>query len=300
MKKLPILLCISLIITSCAPVIKVFHKDNSKKGRSKVKGIPFYTQKGIIKQETHYLFTYKEVTFTERTIEAKPKETRLANRRVDASTDFTTILQKVDMLDEVPLAKRTLLKTDIIDLVNQMQKKEINKLTSTDVTPVGNFWKFDSYIDYSNPYYINGSMPWFGTASLTQKINDKGTLSEVSATTDSQIDDLIGTLSGLASPISNVKIAKISAEDQEDEDQNSVDKMWELKIIEKGFLYTFFKTVCNGTCAEYGQQKKFTPIEFDLDGHFKRINYPVSAAKPKEEDKSAIKVNGSIVLPKKK
>lgn len=167
-------------------------------------------------------------------------------------------------------------------------------------------------IDYNNTYYLNANMPYFGSATLTQKLSEKGILTETTATADNQIDELVSSLgaiaTGVAAPLSSVKVAEIEADKDELQDTEAFGTpvtlpetkpvVYKLIIQEKGYLYTFTKTLCSSPCEI---PKDPTAIPFDpVNGFYSRIDWPSTSSEPKKEEPKnpTIGISGSIILPK--
>ena len=160
---------------------------------------------------------------------------------------------------------------------------------------ISNSLKPEVVVDYATKYYLNSRIPWFGTASVSQKLAANGTLTEASSTVDSQLDELAGIAAGLVTPLSNVKIAEIQKDSPPFIEGGAVS--YRLKVTEIGFLYTFTRILCENSCNLSGLEAE--PIKPDLvKGNYSRVPWPVTLAETKpKENKPTINVSGSIQLP---
>jgi len=99
MKNLFILLTGCILLSSCLTTVGV-HREDKKVKMKKVKGIPFYTQKGIIEQETQYLYKWKEITFIRVDAGAKEKNTILEKNRFPFNSSLAVLREKVLSLND--------------------------------------------------------------------------------------------------------------------------------------------------------------------------------------------------------
>jgi hypothetical protein len=294
MRTFPLLLLL-IFFSSCVSVISV-KKDSNEK----VAGIPFYIQKQVINQETKYLYNWLEITLYEEEVAEKSQPQPIITLRVLSDEAVKQEIAKYNF-------KENPSKEDLIQLMQTLNSFEQATLNPTDLSAiklVSNKWAIETIVDYSTKYYLNSKMPWFGTSSLTQKLSANGTLSEATSTVDSQLDELATALSGLATPLASIKVAKIASVSDIDADAKAlkdakapkggdkqVEMKYTLKVEEKGHVYTFRKT------HDYsGISTNYSPIKFNVDTtNFERTNWP--ATEVKEDDKPTIKVSGSIQLP---
>lgn len=288
-------------LTSCKTLkISSDIKKNDKE-YVKVKGIPFYIQKQVIHQQTAYLYDWLEISLIEEKTEGNKKvSTLLYNGRIEKGQDDS--LREIDELISDKEKKK------IVSAVKNLNKVNDKNINSCNVFLVNNNWKKAVVIDYDNKYYLNGNMPWFGTATLTQKLNENGTLSESSVTTDSQVDELAAAIIGLATPLASVEVAEIGKEIAEIPSEFTEEAIkefmndiytkenskptYKLVIKEKGYLYSFTEEFA----SNYKPNK---PLEFNLNsGNYIRINWPLSTVKKEKSDKKNIDVSATIGLPK--
>ncbi len=326
MKNYIIVLFSALVLSSCAPSIRVY------KETKKQKGIPFYVHKEITEQSTQYLYKWYEVKFVKIEKLDKAKETVLIERKVSKTDEgqLDTIRDIVLSLSDstqiqaqkasLAIVKSLAGLTKVLDQPSDL-KKELDT--------VSNNWATKTVVDYSTKYYLNSNMPWLGSSTLSQKLSENGTLSEATSTTDSQVDELITAAVGIATPLSSITVARIQAEPAasaametvSDEiksfiKSNSGENLfkdlelpskieYQLRIQDKGYLYTFKSIICDFNCDQFDWKGGSTRMEIPVipfnisSGNYTRTVYPPTPGK-KTDDKSTIKVSGDIKLPDSK
>lgn len=308
---------LTILFSSCARTLSV-----SRSG--KVKGIPFYTQKAIILQETKYLYDWKVLTLIKKVGEEKVKVTPIVQVRIKSDEDLTALEAAVNALNKEGATENDL--QGVTDEIKQLKQVSLHSDDIDSDNIIGNKWSSKMIVDYSRTFYLNSKLPWFGTSTVSQKLASNGTLSEASGTIDSQIDELAGVVAGLATPLASVKVAEIENEVTPSvvEEISTIEAFgnfdrkslelendflmamisnlskeivrYELKVEEKGYIYTFSKTY-----EFHDSDKANTPISFDLgNGNYTRENWPQNKKEPKKEDKPTINVSGSIQLPEEK
>ena len=296
-------------------------------------GIPFYSQKQIVKQKTKYLYDWQEISFLkEEKKDNKTVETILFTLRIKKAQDLKKVYVALDNLNSAPNTSNVKgsIKIKVADVIEEIKALTKVTLTSNSINTtnvIENSAKKIVVVDYTKPYYLNANMPWFGNATLSQKINTNGTLAESTSTTDSQLDELATAAVAIATPISNFRIAELPFKfDTEEEVEEMIEESmlkgkinsyikngksapffkalkenmqtnytYKIKLSEKGYIYTFSKDIemTNASQAD-------TPIAFNLTtGNYTRENWPTIAKKAKKEDKKTIDVSAQIGLPKK-
>lgn len=313
-----VLFMLFLSFNSCN-VLKVSNTDTN--------GIPFYIQKQIVKQKTKYLYDWQEISFIkEEKKENKIVETVLFTLRIKKDQDLKKVYVALDKLNSLPNASKAAVgvKIQVADVIDEIKKLTKVTLTSNDITTsnlIENSAKKTVVVDYTKPYYLNAKMPWFGNATLSQKINTNGTLAESSSTIDSQLDELAAAAAAIATPISQFRIAELPFKfETEEEVEEMIEKnnsffkngksalflkalkenlqtnyTYKIKLSEKGYVYTFSRDI-----EIVDAYKADTPIAFNLKtGNYTRENWPTIVKKAKKEDKKTIDVSAQIGLPKK-
>ncbi|WP_299765173.1 hypothetical protein [uncultured Dokdonia sp.] len=311
--------CITILLSSCARTLTVIEGDK------KVGGIPFYSKKVVIEQQTKYLYDWQVLTLTrEEEKSNKSSVTTIISARIKKSQNLAPLETALKKLNTTKDEK------DLNGVLTEIKKLNTVDLTSNTITTanvIENNWKYVSTVDYSKQYYLNSKIPWFGTSTISQKLASDGTLTEASGTTDSQLDELVGTVVGLATPLSSIKVAEIensilapevtqeinviesfSAFSKSIQNKYTFDDLmkklsknkvtYKLKIEEKGYIYTFIKKYDDATSNS--KTSAGIPITFNLNnGNYTRSNWPqTKKEEQKKEDKPTINVSGSIELPK--
>ena len=321
MKKLALLFIVffSVILSSCVSTMTITNDSG------KVKGIPFYTPKAVVKQETKYLYNWDVISLIKEEKKDKITSTPILTKRILKGQDLSQLERSLESLNNSKNIKH-----DLENVINEIKKLNVASLQSKDIKTdnvIDNKWTRQTEVNYSTKYYINSKLPWFGSSTLSQKLAPDGTLSEATGTSDSQIDELLTSIVGLAAPISSVKVAKIEnevtpqvSEEMEllksynESNFKNLDKSvlpnmlsdlrkeiitYKLKIEEEGFIYTFTKIheINDSNIAD-------KPIVFDLyDGNYTRSNWSTKEkeeTKEKEDEKPTINVSGNIQLPSDK
>lgn len=309
-----IAIAIQLTPTSCARTLSVF-----KEGK-RVKGMPFYAHKGVVEQKTTYLFKWKEITIEEQEVGSKEK-IPVATAQTKDNKGIKDVEATINSMDSESTRE------DVKALITKVYALHSNELLESvnieSKNMVENKWVVKTIVDYSEKYYLNSKLPWLGSSTINQKLAPNGSLTEVTGTTDSQIDDVAGTIVSLATPLSTIKVAEIQAEaasiplatDQAKSYLQTWSKLdysetqlsylfskvqdkkfkYSLKVEEKGYLYTFTK---NHEIGNDGPCDTYTPLEFDIKrGNFIREKWPAVKSEPNETDDSEIKISGKIQLP---
>ena len=179
----------------------VVHTDNSENKR----GVPFYIQKGQVKQTTKYSRTWieAEVLFQEYKQGKKiPGSEKSATFAINQKS-----YNQIELLNQFNALKVTS-SSEFGNAISEFQKtladnctKQVNCLiTSQEIitqsdpyitssvlleTIEENSSSYESVVDYENPLYFNARIPLFGTATATAKLAPDGTLSEATSTVDS-------------------------------------------------------------------------------------------------------------------
>ena len=312
MKHLIIYTTILLMLSNCAGIMKVRQHDGRRWRNAR--GIPFYTQKQIIKQQTKYLHSWYEIVVLEKDINGgDEKEILKRNISISERSAISFIRSSIGKDGGILTDQQ---KKDILDNLSSLESPA-QEPDSTMVSLIENSWKPEVVVDYDNPYYINGSLPWLGNGTFSQKLNNNGTLAESSAEADTQLDDFITNLLPIDDLLSSLLIP---SRDSDSETARLIDSKMstqlQIKIELKGYVYSFVRIHCKcgdcDQCCETGDctgnpdtttVRYFPSIEFDLyNGNFTRSVWERDMKKdekPKEE-KPTISVSGKIELPEEK
>lgn len=175
---------------------------------------------------------------------------------------------------------------------------------------MGNFVEPKSVVDYQRELYLNGKLPWFGSATLTSKLNADGTLTESTATSDTKLAEGLSTLLPLKEFLSGEFVDTVAAPADEAVaglmESVSADTAKErttvsLSVEEKGYLYAFEADHVDpdGLCAEVESgAQSLAAIQFSLStGAYKRTALG-AAATTAAKKKDAIEFSGSVTMPK--
>jgi len=295
MKKLGLLLLVyfSVILSSCVSTMTITNDSG------KVDGIPFYTHRVVVRQETKYLYNWFVISLIKEEKKDEITSTPVLTKSLLREQELSQLERSLNSLNNSNNAK-----PDLESVINEINKLNVASLQSKDITTdnvIDNKWAVQTVVDYSMKYYINSKLPWFGSSTLSQKLATDGTLSEATGTSDSQIDELLTSIVGLATPISSIKVAQIENKVAQQVNKNLLYRLsnelttYKLKIEEEGFIYTFTKTheISDSNTAN-------KPIAFDLNnGNYTRSNWSKEKEemKDKKEEKPTINVSGSIQLP---
>ncbi|MEM9836602.1 MAG: hypothetical protein AAF828_08875 [Bacteroidota bacterium] len=313
---------------SCSSKLHVEDEDGKE-----VHGIPFYRQKAVVDQTTQYLDHWLELSL----VKKKEKEEIIKTVRIKPGQDLTELEKALEALDSSD-GNKALVKAVLVEM-DQLDQIDIYAVDASRVKPIGNQWKETVVVDYENVYYLNNRRALLGSSTITQKLAPNGTLSEFTATTDSQIDELATAVIGLATPLASIRVAKIASEasDASEVSNTLTKKMMEAIRSEKRDFdntidwaneYLDFSTQSNRKAAEEvkteynliskeagfvytftkrsgskrsGVGVNLSPIQFDLNKYqFTRV--PWTAGSPQSQTKKAddsVTIQAEIKLPKK-
>lgn len=286
---------------SCANTLTVKNEDGKN-----LKGLPFYGYKGVIKQETQYLVTWDEYEL---------KRSITLNGKKQTESVYKVVKKKDQDVGEITNALINLNAassnhdyTDVVAKINALEKYD--EKDESNRNDLSNTTSLITEIDYANPMRINSKVPWFGTASFSQKLNANGTLAEVTATVDSQLDELASTAAGLVSPFLDYKKFLIERDSTKVETSELKDKgrkpasavptinyYYSIELKRNGAVYTF--TENHPISKDSKENEYLAPIEFNTAAAY-FLRTPLSQIKSKKkEEEPTIKVSGNIVLPEK-
>ena len=179
-------------------VVTVHEKGIDDVNSSKVDGIPFYVKAEFFKKTTVYSKSWYRATLT--------VETKLVDKKEDK--EITLDVNKSPYVADLPKEPNPQLadiKTKIINanLESAGAATEViakfrnlpNYDTST-ATPelLSNTITSEWVVDRSKTYFLNAHQPWFGSATLTQKLAPDGTLNEGTSTADTKLAEGLSNL----------------------------------------------------------------------------------------------------------
>ncbi len=313
-----VLFCL-LFFTGCS-VFRIYED-----GQKKVKGVPFYTKVGILKQTTVYTRTWLEVDFTLREEKGdKKSNSEEAALLIKEDTASLTDLKKCEeaakyaakkgeKLEDIVKAfagetairsislddiiKETMIPLTSIHSTQSDGNMEVNiKFNAITENLVSNTTEVTSDVDYENTYYFNGWIPLFASSKAECELAENGTLSKGSVDMDTTA--LLGQL-----PVKEYLTAKYvpAAEEVAGEKPASPSKLLatsppkalEIKISQKGFVYTLTKKYHGEKTPSHKQALK----PGDEDSIVRTVLGAETAKKEDKENKATFE--GSVSLPKK-
>lgn len=179
-------------------VVSVSQKEASDGNSTKVDGIPFYVKVEKFKKTTTYTETWLRATLT---VQVKAIDTKDNKESiVDAG--------KQPYIVDIPKGPNTALaeiKTKILDsdtasagaakeVIDAFVKLELYDHKTAVPEAVANVVTSEWVVDRNKTYYLNAPLPWFGAASLTQKLASDGTLTEMTSAPDTKLAEGLATL----------------------------------------------------------------------------------------------------------
>lgn len=305
------------VISACASTVHV-DRDVSTTSTEKVEGIPFYIKKQQHEHATVYAATWLSATLTVKIYIGVPSKT---NDKAFETVAYNKQVAKSQaaLLDDI---RRAILATNggtpetakrIIDEFLRLPASggEADAATALASNNVSRQW----VVDGSQKYYLNAPLPWFGTASLTQKLNADGTISEVVSAPDTKLAEgfstlipfkeyltgrYVDTLSGqtdtaVSKSLSTMEIPEdfpFEATVLENRDKATEVYVLSLATEETGYEYTF-------TRVSDLKPADTTPIPFDTRRElFTRKPIMSTGSKDAKKDTSPkIGISGEVKLP---
>ena len=245
-------------------------------------GIPFYVKTGGCKREIAHLKPYYLLTLSKK-----------ENDKV-VSTD-TAFVCRADFNNSLLDSLRNSTAATVESNWDALKKGVKCEPHAEDSTPENTLLLSDvvsayAYVDYNHPYTLNVRRPVIGSASATTKLADDGTLSEGTAQVE---DKTLETVLGLVPAADLIKSAAGIATMAFD--GGAPKFSYELKIEEKAAKLS----------RVYHDPQPTGPCELDTklrptaSGDFDFVVEDSDGGK-KPDDDNAIKVSGSIQLPKSK
>lgn len=174
-----------------------------------VRGIPFYIRTAECRQSTVYQEDVRRVTVsvigitpgaagaapTERVLHTRSKLAR--GSTIDTAADLRRRVQRLTSFSQVDT---------LFDAFHELALHDPNEWRANgDLTLASNGNNMQSLVDYSKPFYFNGTRPAIGSASVSTEIGPDGTLAKASAETE---DKTLETLLALI-PVSEYLSSKL-------------------------------------------------------------------------------------------
>ncbi len=302
----------TILLCSCTSVVKV------KKGDSDLAGIPFYFKKEQFRQVTVNRETWFKLTLK---VEKKLVE-KTDGKEVLLDRGTQSYVREVKDIDDpkVIAVKAAILRADNSDVDDAIQLiKDFHTIpprgTAANLLKLKNDIESEWIVDGTNVYYLNAPLPWFGTGSLTQKLNADGTLSEVTSSADTKLAEGISTFLPLKEYLSGKFIDPAPVANSDPAKTSDVQKGVSMfladggnnKLSSKEFVY-----LVSLSADEVGYEITLKgkpdpsrpPLGPDLvagaeNVSFQRKSLPTKEAESKDESPT-IGISGSIKLPKEK
>jgi hypothetical protein len=324
---------VALLLSTCGlvgcghPTVAVFSSANAK--APDLPGVPFYIKHGVCTEETVWLEPQYTLSLAV-TADKQPPVTRTltVNRAGYLAEDTQSLITALTglggdaALDQVNVERCPGAIGGEWDAVAAAEKKNwpvagmdgsaaslMDAEAAGNLARVSNTAAVTTEVDYSKMYYINSKTPWIGTGSVNAKLATDGTLSEGGAQVQDQTwSTILGTVSSLAGSFTGLGAAEAAgsagagfvAEDLKPGGTTFACPRrsgWPVPVKTVKYAYSLATVVYKhdhvektgevGSCAARAGGV--------TGGSFTVTN--VSEAKEKA-DKDAIKVSGSITLPK--
>lgn len=310
-------LVIALTITACASTVRV-DQDVSGNKTERIAGVPFYIKKQEYVHTTVRAATWLSSTLTVEKYIGIPSKT---NDKAFETVTYNRQIAKSDAddLDEIRKAILDSSGGDITaaeSIINNFLDLPANGgEDNAALSLVGNKVSTRWVVDGSKKYYLNAPLPWFGTSSLTQKINPDGTLSEIVAAPDTKLAEGLSTLIPFKEYLtgkyvdtltgqSDTAIAEMMSSMVVPSDfpfqatvlsnRNVATQVYVLSLTteETGYEYTFERVTAEAP-------KSASPIPFDTETEqFSRKSLKAAASKEAKKDASPkIGISGEVKLP---
>lgn len=315
MKNFSFAILASLTVTACSS-FDIY--DNN--GES-VKGIPYYVKKGAVKQTTAYSRSWLEVTIEYSKIKADGKA--LTGSKNSAKFDIKMgSYDSIELLSAFAEAQKqvdsgfaTALGIFKTELDKGCSTSAINcsispsdksdDLSSKTRTPlnvhqefISNKAAYESIVDYSKVYYFNTIVPPFGTTTGSVTLAADGTLTTGTSTVDTtKLAEVI--------PLNEILLKKFKLGDYlpaltNTNKSNTKPKspipipILTISISKKSYQYNLTKHL------PYNSGLNLVPLDFNSSNISIAVVTSNSSSSKPAENTNAIKLNGTIELPKPK
>jgi hypothetical protein len=204
------------LCVACAPVLHVYKDEGGK--INPLKGVPFRTKvpqyvQRTVRQETWYEMTIslhetkvsKLDTIT--SLDSKKDPPKVAVETVEQDTVLREIAVNAKGLQAIRDARNTLLASSnstaidaFLEAVDAVAKNP-DYSAPTPETPIGNRTTAvtsnsvtTEWIASDQMHYLNGGLPWFGSASVSTELGPDGSLSKAEGQTESKAGDVIASV----------------------------------------------------------------------------------------------------------
>jgi len=312
MKKVFCIIYCSLILTACSSF------DISDSQEEPVEGVPFYVKKGVVKQTSIYSRSWIEVELEYAVVkpDGKPITGTENSAKFDIKLDS---FHNIELLRAFASAQREIdngfsaaflvFKSELYDscssttkncLIDPLEKSK--DLASTTFSPssvhqelISNKAKYESVVDYDSKYYFNTTVPFFGTTTGSVTLATDGTLTTGTSTVDTtKLADVI--------PLNEYLLKKFKLGDylpeamiEDDGDQQAAPTaILSISINKKSNQYNLVKY------HSYSSGLNLAPLTFSTPNVSVEVITSNSSSSAPAASSNAIKINGTIELPKSK
>lgn len=302
---------LAIVLVSCTSIVKVKDKDEKD-----VAGIPFYVKNEYFRHESVVRETWFRLTLT---VQKKLADSKDGKESVLSTESFVIeVLNRND--DSVIALKKGILKgntssvKNAIRLIDQFQQipQRAGKMTEKCIkNGIVSEWR----VDDNRTYYLNAPLPWFGTGSLTQELNENGTLSKAISTADTKLAEAVASWIPLKEYLTGefVEPATEAAKDPETKGlvtmgrhaivgQGGTDDAASKKlafILSLSIEETGIETTMTGEPVDF--RPETTPVCLSLPATnvtFSQKSLEEKGKEEKKDDAPTIGISGSIKLPK--
>lgn len=295
--------------------------------KTDVKGIPFYVKTARCKQETTWLQPFYTLTFKKTTKTVFIDEDAANKEAESTKTPKPKLPEPIVSTSNQVLSLSEYSAWEVLQLraylgksgsVTPDEGKQIEDswnaiavwtpyvplaqeedalIGSADAVEVANLSTPEVSVDYSRVYYYNGPRPWIGSSQLDVKLAADGTLSEgsnqIESETLSNFVPISAVLSAAALTAGSAATTALPGQPPPPPAPYATQEkvQYQLTIKEDAYRRTHSKYVGFST-----------PCALDPTGVTTQYSLTISLSPEKEEKKdngNTVKVNGSVVLPKK-
>jgi hypothetical protein len=300
------ILLASLAATGCASVLKVQATSETTASQEGSKaGVPFYRKKTVWRQETTYESRAAKVALRI----GKRESGKLVAEYVDSAIVPVrdAAIEALRAAIEAEHGRRVQTRSDsdasrarVVAAFGTLKRASIDPASPSSPKLVGNSVKQVSLVDTTVVYFLNGSLPWFGSATATAELSGDGTLSKASGQAESVLGEALSAILPVKEFASAELIAPAPAVAVES--MKKVEKpllplpepaeewAFEVEIEEIGYRFVFE----NDYAAE---PKPLTPIGFDPTGG-RFVRTPLEAPPAKKSEGKTVSFRGDVELPK--
>jgi len=186
-----------ILICSCTSVVKVKQDSPTEKDSTNLSGIPFFMKDEVFRQVTVRRESWYRLTLKvdKKLVEKNDGKEVLLDRGTQSFIAETNSLSDSNVI----AIKSAIVRADTsnVDAAIQLIKdfQAIPPRANAPITAeLRNDIESEWVVDDTKTYYLNAPLPWFGTGSLTQKLNPDGTLSEVISSPDTKLSEGLSAL----------------------------------------------------------------------------------------------------------